>query len=203
MYKLDKDITAEDVESILQGLKNTMSERTRYNNSKGITDIGSGLKRFLEYAHSDYRKKLADTVLSEEKNILENSMLSVTEREELVKSRIGQGLFRQKLIAYWGGCSVTKCSNFPLLMASHIRPWRKSDSQERLDVYNGLLLTPNLDKLFDKGYISFNRKGKIICSDGLAESDRRILGVDSAIHLVKIEDAHQKYLKYHRDYCLL
>ena len=88
-------------------------------------------------------------------------------------------------------------------MASHIKPWRNSTNQQRLDVYNGLLLTPNLDKLFDKGYISFDKKGKIICSEALPYSDIKSLAITKDMRLSKIEDCHQEYLEYHRIYRLL
>ncbi|MDX1521473.1 MAG: HNH endonuclease signature motif containing protein, partial [Anaerolineae bacterium] len=68
--------------------------------------------------------------------------LSDTEREAIIQSRIGQGKFRTMLINYWQCCAVTGCQNETLLRASHIKPWRNSKNEERLDVYNGLLLIP-------------------------------------------------------------
>ncbi|MBR1475301.1 MAG: HNH endonuclease [Muribaculaceae bacterium] len=120
-----------------------------------------------------------------------------------MKSRVGQGSFRQQLVDYWHGCSVTHCQTQSLLIASHIRPWRKSDNMQRLDVYNGLLLIPNLDKLFDKGYISFDDNGIIILSDFLPLSEYRLLGVQQGMRLVHIETNHIPYLKFHRENCLL
>lgn len=74
--------------------------------------------------------------------------LSETEKDSIIKARIGQGIFRQQLIQLWGGCSVTGFKNEKFLKASHIKPWRDSSNQERLDKYNGLLLVPNLDRSF-------------------------------------------------------
>jgi len=202
-FRLDKSLTKKGVDDILEQLRLSKEERDKYNTDKGITDIGSGLKRFLEYVESDYHKRLDDSILAEEKCILEDKTIPATERDAIVKSRIGQGRFRNKLINYWQGCAVTECLTTPLLLASHIRPWRKSDNEQRLDVYNGLLLTPNLDKLFDKGYISFDRKGRIIHSSALTEGDIKSLALSPDMHLIKIEDAHQQYLAYHREYCLL
>ena len=91
--------------------------------------------------------------------------LPETERKSIMLSRIGQGAFRSGLIGYWKRCAVTGCDSLDLLKASHIKPWRDSDNAERLDIYNGLLLIPNLDSAFDKGYISFDDGGKIIISD--------------------------------------
>lgn len=202
-YKLDKTITKEQVDFILEDLKKTIPLRDRYNSENGVRDIGSGLKKFLEYAQSDYRKKLDDCILQEEKKIISNSSINSTEKESIIKARIGQGIFRQNLIEYWKGCSITDCKTTSLLVASHIRPWHKSDNKQRLDVFNGLLLIPNFDKLFDKGYISFKDDGKIICSDFLSENDCKILGVKSSMHLKHVGKSHLPYLKYHRESCLL
>lgn len=203
LFRLDKSLTKEKVDEIVADLKRTIPERERYNSLRGVGDIASGLKRFLEYVESDYRKKLNDSILNGEKEVRESVMLSETEKDAIIKARVGQGIFRQKLIDYWKGCSVTKCHTLPLLLASHIMPWRKADNTQRLDLFNGLLLTPNIDRLFDKGYISFDRKGRIIFSDFLPVSDRRILGVFSDMRLSHIEDGHLPYLQYHRENCLL
>lgn len=202
-YKLDKSLTETGVKEILDDLKNTITKRDKYNTLKGITDIGSGLKKFLEYVQSDYSKILEECLKKEESSIQNDVNLTETEKESLVKSRIGQGLFRKRLIEYWNGCSVTTCETIPLLMASHIKPWRKSNNVERLDVYNGLLLTPNLDKLFDKGYISFNKKGRIICSDSLSSDEYKVLGITKSMELKHIDDEHQIFLEFHRNNCLL
>ncbi len=203
LYRLDGTITNNYIEYVIEDLKRTMSERDRYNSLKGVSDIASGLRKFLQYIHSDYRQRLSDSIFAEEKAVTNDTSISETEKDAVVKSRIGQGLFRHKLIDYWHGCSVTHCQTQTLLIASHIRPWRKSDNQQRIDVYNGLLLIPNLDKLFDKGYISFDNQGKVILSDFLPQSEFRLLGVSQSMRLVHIDDKHLSYLKFHRENCLL
>ena len=124
--------------------------------------------------------------------------LPATERNAIVRSRIGQGEFRNKLIKYWGKCAVTGCKSTEVLKASHIKPWRYSDNGERLDKLNGLLLVPNLDSAFDNGLISFDNEGKIIISNLLNDSDRNKLGIHTELCLSKIETQHINYLKYHR-----
>lgn len=203
LFRLDKSLTEERIAEIVEELKRTIPERARYNSLRGISDIASGLKRFLEYVESDYKKKLDDSILNDEKDIKQSVVLSETEKDAIIKARVGQGLFRHKLIEYWKGCSVTQCHTLPLLIASHIKPWRKSDNIQRLDVFNGLLLTPNIDKLFDKGYISFDKKGQMIYSDFLPVSDRIILGINTSMRLQHMEDGHLPYLQYHRENCLL
>ena len=123
--------------------------------------------------------------------------LKETEKEALIKIRIGQSKFRQKLIDYWKGCSVTQYKDEKLLIASHIKPWKDSENNEKLDRYNGLLLTPTLDKLFDRGYISFDDEGCMLFSKSLNDKEELFLNEDMKI---KIENEHKKYLKFHRDY---
>ncbi len=125
--------------------------------------------------------------------------LQETTREAVIQSRIGQGQFRTSLITYWQGCSVTGCQQIELLRASHIKPWRDSSNAERLDMYNGLLLLPNLDACFDSGLISFDDKGKIIISSKLDKSTLLQLGIVSNLKLLRIEQRHKDYLRYHRE----
>ena len=83
-----------------------------------------------------------------------------------------------------------------MLIASHIKPWRDSENQERLDKFNGLLLTPNLDKAFDSGFISFDTDGKILISEILEEP--KMLGIEDEMK-INFQKNHQSYLEYHRD----
>ncbi len=71
-------------------------------------------------------------------------------------------------MSYWKGCAVTGADCIPLLKASHIKPWCESNNKERLDVFNGLLLSPNIDAAFDTGYITFDLHGKIVLSNAIA-----------------------------------
>ncbi|MBF0240565.1 MAG: HNH endonuclease, partial [SAR324 cluster bacterium] len=122
-----------------------------------------------------------------------------TEKQKVILSRIGQGIFRKNLIDYWGKCCVTGCMNFTLLKASHIKPWRCADNQERLDTFNGLLLIPNLDTTFDIGIISFNEDGNIIVSSKLDIQDRKILGLSVDFRINGLTETHKNYMEYHRD----
>lgn len=125
--------------------------------------------------------------------------LNKTERNMIIKSRIGQGRFREEVMDLWERrCSVTGMNNCSILKASHIKPWRDSTNEERLDRYNGLLLIPNLDTLFDQGFISFNEEGKIMISTNLSKEDRDYLGVKDDFRL-KMFAKTKEYMKYHRD----
>ncbi len=128
--------------------------------------------------------------------------ISETERETLIKIRVGQGVFRQRLLNYWNNsCSVTGCRMPNVLIASHIKPWRNcDDANEKLDVMNGLLLIPNLDALFDKGFISFDDDGQIIISPQLSEDDQERLSVSEDMELREtLSERHKIYLEYHRE----
>ena len=125
--------------------------------------------------------------------------LSSTEREAIVKARIGQGRFRDSLIDYWSACAVTGCAEVALLRASHIKPWAKAALEERLSLYNGLLLSPALDACFDSGYVSFDDEGRILISKRLTSNDANALGIYSDMRLKKVEPEHKSYLAFHRE----
>jgi hypothetical protein len=91
--------------------------------------------------------------------------LTPTQREALVQARRGQGRFRQDLLQEWGGCAVVGCTAPSVLGASHIKPWKKSSDEERLDAANGLLLSANLDALFNDGLVTFGDDGRMSVSD--------------------------------------
>ena len=161
-------------------------------NKRGQNMYNSAFNRYIEFLE-EYQEE--SELISDIEKIIDIKIPISTEKHNLVKCRIGQGTFREKLIHLWNGCSVTRFKNIEILIASHIKPWSKSSNEERLDVFNGLLLTPNLDKLFDKGYISFQDNGKILISESLKHFE--LLGITTDMK-VSIKDEHKKYLDYHR-----
>ena len=120
-----------------------------------------------------------------------------TSSKREVGVRIGQQQFREKLLRYWNGCSVTGCSLQEVLIASHIVPWAEASNQERLDVSNGLLLTPNLDRLFDNYFISFNSLGEILISKSLDNKAISDLGITPSMKLRKSDEKLLLYLNKH------
>ena len=128
--------------------------------------------------------------------IIATDTLSPTEKQVLMNARLGQGRFREHLLQQWQGCAVTGYPMPAMLVASHIKPWRAANNIERLDPNNGLLLLANLDKAFDKGFISFETSGRIILSSTLEQPS--VLGIHPKMTL-KVRDAHQPYLAYHRE----
>ena len=163
-YPLTELYSYDDIDNLLTIDMSRQSDRTIYTKPNDIVNFKSALRKYLQFRQSNYAQQQENTILAEINKVENDSALSTTEREAIVKSRIGQGKFREKLIEYWHGCSVSSFSRFDLLIASHIKPWKEADNNQRLDVFNGLLLLPNYDKLFDKGYISFDDNGYIIFS---------------------------------------
>ncbi|WP_286407333.1 HNH endonuclease [Myroides odoratimimus] len=94
-------------------------------------------------------------------------------------------------------CAISSCENTSLLIASHIKPWRECQNKERIDPYNGLLLLPTFDKLFDQGLISFTNNGVIMISEQILSYYKLLgLAIDTIIH---VDPKQHKYLEYHRE----
>ena len=120
-----------------------------------------------------------------------------TERKGLVTSRVGQGFYRQELIKKFDNkCAVTGINLEEILIASHIIPWRHSNDEERLDVENGILLSPLYDALFDKNLISFQDNGDIIISKKI--QDTELISLIDINANIKITEGMKKYLINHR-----
>ena len=123
---------------------------------------------------------------------------NTTERKGLVTSRVGQGYYRQQIIEKWGGkCPITGIDIKSILISSHIVPWSESNDDERLDVENGILLSPLFDSLFDRHLISFQDTGEIIVSNILNEENEKKFGLSGDIK-ISVTEGMKKYLKIHR-----
>ena len=121
-----------------------------------------------------------------------------TESKGLVTSRVGQGYYRQQIIEKWGGkCPITGIDVKSILISSHILRWSESNDEQRLDVENGILLSPLFDALFDRHLISFHDTGEIIISNILNEENVRKLGLIEDVK-ISITEGMKKYLKIHR-----
>jgi len=130
--------------------------------------------------------------------ILELNLPTVTERSGLVTSRVGQGAYRKRIIHRWDyKCAVTNFNKLDILIASHIVPWSKATDHERLDVNNGLLLSPTYDALFDKHLITFDNKGKIQLSDKIENSAYQKIGVTGKEQITDLNTYNVQYLERH------
>ena len=152
-------------------------------------------------------KKIDGSLLKREKNAeiskkvskeIDSLDLKGIDKEAVVKARVNQGIFKERLLQRYDHCCLCSVSNKDFLIASHIKPWSESDENERLDVDNGFLLCPNHDKAFDKGYITFNENGEIMISKELDEKDRIFLNIRHDMH-IELTAGNKEYLNYHRE----
>ncbi|MGH1286535.1 HNH endonuclease [Bacillus toyonensis] len=128
----------------------------------------------------------------------EQIKITETEKEQVIKRRIGQSTFKKALLDIEKKCKLCGISDERFLLASHIKPWSQSNNQERLDVNNGLLLCPNHDASFDKGYISFKDDGTIMISESLDEATKVLLNINDKLR-VQINEVQQQHMKWHRE----
>lgn len=138
--------------------------------------------------------------LAAEPAIEYDSLPPLTEKVGLVTSRVGQGAYRKSIIHRWEyQCAVTGFDKLNILIASHIVPWSDSSNHERLDVHNGILLSPTYDALFDKHLISFEQTGKIILSDTIEKQAYQKIGVSGTEIIRNLSEHNQPYLERHRE----
>ena len=128
-----------------------------------------------------------------------------TEDSRLQKIRIAQGKYRRDSLALWNNrCAVTGVDESSWLIASHIKPWREATDSERINANNSLVLTPNLDKLFDRGVISFSHEdGKVILPESVSFQmwkNMEKMGIKEETKLVKVPEETKQFLLYHKEY---
>jgi len=126
--------------------------------------------------------------------------LSAIDKKMLTRSRgFAQRIFRGNLLRLWdGACAVTGVQEPLVLKASHIKPWVKSEITEKVDHFNGLLLIPNLDSLFNEGLISFKDDGSVMVSNKLDREDARRLSISGDLSLKRVFTETKPYLEFHR-----
>jgi hypothetical protein len=132
-----------------------------------------------------------------EEKLKNDGTLSDTEKEEIIKARRGQGVFRRRVLATEAYCRLTGVSDPRFLRASHIKPWVDSDNRERLDGNNGLMLSPHVDHLFDGGFISFSQSGQVLVA---AEIDSVLSdwSLPNKVIGSPFSDEQEIYLAFHR-----
>lgn len=173
-----------------------------------LKEVGNGkkiiyyFKPFIDYSNTIQGYQI--TTFEEEKALkkIAETTLSTKKKETLKTARIGQGKYRELLLEDMPYCPFTKVSDERLLIASHMKPWVKSDEHEKIDPKNGLILTPTYDALFDKGFISFHDNGKLIVSPFLSPLNQKRLNINDGkqIDIQRFLDSKRLvYLSYHRD----
>lgn len=125
-------------------------------------------------------------------------ILEKTEKETIIKSRIGQSVFKKSLLMIEKKCRLCGVKDERFLVASHIKPWSESNDQERLDVDNGLLLCPNHDALFDKRYITFDETGKMLVKESLDTTTKMFLNINDTMR-INLNERQQIYMNWHRE----
>lgn len=140
-----------------------------------------------------------------EQNIATYNTIPETERTALVQARRGQGLFKERVSRIETRCRITGVNNPAHLIASHCKPWRHSTNEERLDGENGLLLTPSIDHLFDRGFIGFEDNGTLIVSPVAHRISLQRMGIrtEQPVNVGVFTSGQKEYLDFHRNSVLL
>ena len=135
------------------------------------------------------------------RELRKNANIPVTEKEALVLARRGQGRFRREVAKIEQRCRVTLVEREEHLRASHCKPWRDSSNEERLDGENGLLLTPTIDHLFDRGFISFEGGGELLISPvaHLPSLDRMGVETTQKLNVGAFSAGQRTFLEFHRE----
>jgi putative restriction endonuclease len=128
-----------------------------------------------------------------------------TEKMAIIRARRGQGLFKQRVMEIERRCRITAVENPVHLVASHCKPWRDSSNDERLDGENGLLLTPSIDHLFDRGFIGFEDSGDLIVSPVAHKPSLQRMGVETqrVVNVGEFTEGQRRFLDFHRNAVLL
>ena len=124
------------------------------------------------------------------------------ENKKIVRqAREGQGKYREQLLEQCHFCPVTMISDERLLIASHIKPWAASNDTEKIDPYNGYMLSPMIDKLFDRGFITFTDSRHIVLSEFISPYTWKQIGLknDTFYKALQMDDKRIEYLKFHHE----
>jgi putative restriction endonuclease len=140
-----------------------------------------------------------------EEQVEGDESLRETDRDAIVRARRGQGLFKQRVMRIETRCRITGVDNPSHLLASHCKPWRDSSNEERLNGENGLLLTPSIDHLFDRGFIGFEDSGDLIISPVAHKASLQRMGVETtrSMNVGTFSEGQREFLEFHRNSVLL
>jgi putative restriction endonuclease len=140
-----------------------------------------------------------------EQELVNDSSVREAERVAIIRARSGQGLFKDRVSRIESRCRITGVENPVHLVASHCKPWRDSTNEERLNGENGLLLTPSIDHLFDRGFIGFEDDGKLIISPVAHHPSLQRMGIDTlkVTNVGGFTSGQKQFLDFHRTAVLL
>lgn len=137
-------------------------------------------------------------VLDDIHRIEDDAMIPETQRLQLAKARIGQGLFRKRVMLVDPQCRVTGVDDPRLLIASHIKPWRDSSNVERINGYNGIMLSPHVDALFDERLITFKDDGRMLVHASLPQTVLDRWSINPTANVGKFYEQQKVFLDHHR-----
>ena len=151
----------------------------------------------------DYRPDIIGYIMPDEKEQEErinNSKISEVTKKNILTARVGQGEYRSKLLLECPFCPFTMVNDERLLIASHIKPWAKSNDDEKIDPKNGFILTPTYDRLFEQGFITFSNEKKIIVSPWITPMNQKRLSIYNGMKIpyLPMDSKREEYLEYHR-----
>ena len=154
-------------------------------------------------ASSSRRSRFWERKLEQE--LVNDPTVPETERLAIIRARNGQGLFKERVSKIESRCRITGVENPVHLIASHCKPWRDSTNEERLNGENGLLLTPSIDHLFDRGFIGFEDNGKLIISPVAHRPSLQRMGIDTTkvVNVGGFTSGQKQFLDFHRNAVLL
>jgi len=187
---------SEDFAAIFAGL---IGEEARSLVANAETIVGVDKERIVTDDDLDvWERKLEEQVETD-------ASVPETDREAIIRARRGQGLFKQRLMRVETRCRITGVDNPSQLLASHCKPWRDSSNEERLNGENGLLLTPSIDHLFDRGFIGFEDSGNLIISPVAHRPSLQRMGVetDRTMNVGAFTEGQRQFLEFHRNAVLL
>lgn len=179
-----------------------------YPNAKKSVEWQAGLRGVLYRDIGKSFKKLSNSVYAvidynEFDFINVDADKLVAEKEIIAKVRVLQSKYRKELLKLLRFCPITGIKDKRLLIASHIKPWSLSTTKEKLDVNNGLILSPLYDKLFDGGLITFTNKKEMYISSSLSKETVKMLNIKSGIYEKLPVIGRENYLLYHNNYVFI
>lgn len=167
-------------------------------------ELGSLLLRLSDTSESAVEQQFTRLLESADETAIQDEIeLKKLEGDvegiQLVKARRGQGIFKANVRLVESACRITGLTDLKHLRASHIKPWAASSASEKLDGFNGLLLSPHVDHLFDRGFISFSDDGQVLRSRALNPDVLTRWHLTHATSVGAFHSSQQQYLEYHRD----
>lgn len=155
-------------------------------------NVMTGAPRLAARGIDEWEERIQESVVA-------NRTLQETEKTAIIRARRGQGIFKENVMRREGSCRITKVDNPAHLIGSHIKPWRDSNNDERLDGANGLLLTPSIDHLFDRGFISFENNGDLLVSPVADVTSLQRMGVTPGTNVGDFHREQRTFLEFHRE----